>query len=282
MRTHILIRIHCLAMVTFLCYLGLNAAEQPPKSATVNLDNKVIIYNNSKYPIVVKTSDPKESMRIADKAYSLLGIDIDDVERRKLSITEFGHAGDWQAKGEKKGTIPVVELINREKAEPRYLAAERKPFIIMIITPEPYGLTGRYSNWENRYTAYFELPIYAFGEQKLPAGGDPYDIPDFKGVKDQVTSYGGYGKYLGSLGAKTVGYASIEEFKQKDPIRWARLVLGQPRNYTKESVRKDYIKLMKIYHTDRFPNASPKEIELLNKIAVILGEARDLLDRSIK
>lgn len=234
--------------------------------------NRVIINNISGYPIEVKTSDSRYALRIANGAYRQIGnLSVDKVVQENLSITEFGHSGKWEGGGEKRGTILLPELISRAKTERRYQPGQA--FVVEILSPARYGKTGLYSDWTDRYVAHFDIPSHALGKMELPASADPYDIPDYKAVKDLVST---------RYGAQLAGYyPSIDALKQAAPIRWARLVLGLTHEYDKKNIDTAYRALFSKYHSDRYHGATAEQLELLKKITNIAGEAKEILEKSL-
>ena len=252
--------VHCIAVIALLSGLGLRAAE-PKAPAQINLENKVVIFNATDYPIYLTASDHEFSLRVPARSYGIFGRSIDDVQSRGLTITTFGHSGDYQKKGEKPGSIPVAALIAQAQGVQH---PGLNTFLITILPPKAYGLLGGYSDWNDKYKAQFDIVKVG-----LPSTGDPYDIPEFKSVKDLVST---------AVGATYVGYfSSIDDFKKRDKIRWARLILGLPKEYTRDSVEKAFKKLSIQYHPDKFPGATPREQELVKQVSQILGEARETL-----
>jgi hypothetical protein len=251
----------------------IKAAEQA--SIDQRLANKVIIHNISGYPIEIKASDPRFSYRMANDSYQPIGnLSVQEVVERKLEITEFGHSGQWQAKGELKGQIPLYQLIEKARASQEKGMA----FIVMILPPAAYGLSRQYSDWTKSYNPYFTYPSYAVGKQELPKSGDPYDIQEFKGIKDLISTY---------PGAVLRGYyPSIEALKEKDPVRWARLVFNLtkdkdiPQDVLKKAAESHYHMLWLKYHPDKNHQATPAEKELLSKIISIITEALSIIKKS--
>jgi hypothetical protein len=271
-----------------LIFLQSQAAEQALTGINKELENKVIIKNVSGYPIEIMVSgenpsDSKYSLRLANDVYQTIGnLSVDDVLKKKLVI-EVGHSKAGLAKGEIKGRIPLYELIAREKAAHKDIPG--KAFCVMIKNPEYKGIIGwRYSNWTESFTGYFEYAGYAVykdkaeAEQQLPPNAYPYDIRDFRGVYDAIDKT--LGGVTPSWGKVIERYASIEDLRENDNIRWARLVLGLPRNFSKEMALIRYGVLSQRYspanYLKYYPQTTPQEIVLLNKVQDILTYAKNV------
>lgn len=238
--------------VMMLIFLQSQAAEP---SAIPEIDkqlaNKVILYNDSGYPIEVKTSDPNIGFRLANRTYQLIGANINDVLERNLFLT-VGHSSVWLGSKETKGYLDLAKsIIDAQKK------GYNKPgtaFRVLILEPSKFI----YSSWQDSIKTSFALPSAQITQEQLelPKNGDPYDIQDLKGVKKEAG-----------------GTASIEGFKSKTPIRWARLVLALPKDYTRVTVRSHYNFLVEKYSGKNYPRATKADLELLRKVKSILDEA---------
>lgn len=276
----------CLNVMMLIC-LQSQAAEPVLTGINKEMENKVIIKNVSGYPIEIMVSgenpsDSKYSLRLAKDVYQTIGnLSVDDVLKKKLVI-EVGHSKDWLAKGQIKGRIPLYEFIARDKAAHKDIPG--KAFCVMIKEPEYMGIIGwRYSNWQVEPSTYFEYAGHAVykdkaeAEQQLPQNGNPYDIQDFRGVYDAIK---GYGAVTPSWGKVIERYASIEDLRENDNIRWARLVLGLPRNFSKEMALIRYGVLSQRYspanYLKYYPQTTTEEIVLLNKVQDILTYAKNV------
>lgn len=241
-------------------------AAEPQEQAIIDINtifaNKVVIVNKSKYPINVLFSDPNYSLRLAAKSYKPLGeIPIDTVLRRKMTITEFGHSGENQAKGQKVGEIPLSRLIEEKKGEHKIGTA----FFVIINDPAGYGITRLYSDWTNRYETKFAIPTEELGPQRLPAGKSVFAIQDFKGINDQI-------------GAVAFGYySSVDQFSKQNPKRFARVELGLPQTYTKGSIDIAVERLRMMYDKNNFQMLTRDEDILIQSIDREINDAVEQL-----
>lgn len=198
--------------------------------------NKIVIINNSGFSVDINMRNEDYGMRMADKTFKLLfwNMGLQDIGRfggLGVDILEFGHSQKSRAIGQRTVRVSLSQIWEDARQKGLYRPGQALFIIISKPTPFTCRLVASCSDWTKSIEYAFDIPSTRISVS-LPGNENPYDLQDLKGVKDLVES----GKY-----------SSVEDFKRRANVRWARVFLGLPKKYTKKSIYNAYWRIVTVY-----------------------------------